>query len=252
MQGIPLTIWHIGGDGPIGPGDRIIERYPGTKLVTFDARPEHGMPLCFDEHEGEADFYITANGMASSLLRSAPAAWAEQCKWEKGEESWIDVWGEITKVVKTERVRTTTVDAYAAEHGAPDILSLDVQGAEMRVLRGAVATMQSLVCAITEIETWEIYEGQGLLDHQLAFFREHGFRLVGLFNTQPWHQGEPNGEGFMTVAEGIWLRFAGIENLDFPQLFKLALVAAAYDRNSYAKKLFELAKAKVVAAGVVL
>ena len=248
----PLKIWHIGGDGPIGPAQAILNKHKEAELVTFDARPEHGMPLCFDEFDGEADFYITRNGMASGLLRSAPAVAEEQCLWDVEGVRRVDVWGDITTVEKVERVRTTTVDAYAALHGAPDVLSLDVQGAEMRVLRGAVATLPSVLCCITEVEFWEIYAGQGLFDHQMAFMRERGFRLAGMYNLQPWHQGEPMGTGFTTVAEAIWLRFSDVETLTAHQLLKLTLISAIYDRTAFAKKVWNMAQQKMSLAGVAL
>lgn len=242
---IPLTIWHIGGDGPIGPAQAIVKRHPQTKLVTFDARAEHGSPICFDEKEGEADFYITADGMASSLLRAAPAMADEQVLWNFIDGSRIDRWGTSTEVKKVERVRTTTVDAHAAIHGAPDVLSLDVQGAEMRVLRGAVETMKNLVCLVTEVEFWEIYEGQGLLQDQLAFMREHGFRFVEVLNLQPWHQGAPMGDGFYTVGEALWFRFDGLDGLSADSLLKLTLIAGIFNRVSFARKVMKMAAEKM-------
>ena len=243
-----MIVWHIGGDGQIGPAQAILNKANGARLVTFDARPEVGLPVCFDDKEGEADFYITKNAMASSLLRSHPAAHAEQCLWE--DNNRVDVWGDITAVDRVERVRTTTVDAYvAAGHEAPDVLSIDAQGAETRILRGAEKTLANVLCVITEVEFSEIYAGQGLLDHQMTFLRGHGFRLGRLYNEQTWHPGEPKGQGFLTVAEAVWFRHERLEELGPLQLMDLTTIAASFDFVSFALKVWTMASRKIELAG---
>lgn len=248
---IPLTIWHIGGDGDIGPARAIIDRHKETKLVTFDARPEVGLPVCFSDREGEADFYIMRNPMASSLLRPDPARLHEQCKWDlEGGASRIDLWGDIAAVERTERVRTTTVDAYAREHGTPDVLSIDVQGAETRVFAGAQDTLSKVLAVISEVEFEPIYEGQGLFDRQMQMLRGHGFRLAHLFQPQPWHPGVPSGDGFYTVAEALWLRYGpSVDSLALDQLLKLTLIAGCFNRSSYARDLWNRSQAMLMAAG---
>lgn len=244
---IPLTIWHIGGDGAIGPAEAITKKVPHATLVTFDVRQEVGLPVCFSDKEGEADFYITQNKMASSLLRATSQD--EQVLWDDDNGRRVEKWGDLTAVTATERVRTTTIDAYAAEHGNPDVLSLDVQGAETMVLRGAEKTLPKVLAVITEVEFWPVYEGQGLIDEQMAILRRHGFRLLALYNSQEWHKGEPSGRGFLTVAEAVWLRDTDGRGLSFDQLANLTQIAATYDAASYALKLLGLAQNRINECG---
>jgi len=242
-----ITIWHIGGEGQIGPAQAIIDLMPGqTKLVTFDARPEHGLPLCFDESEGEADFYINRNAMSSSLLRADPAMADESIPWDETPPR-TDVWGDISATERTVRVRTTSVDAYA-KGDAPDVLSIDAQGAEMRILRGAENTLSRVLALVTEVEFHPIYEHQGLLEDQIPFLRAHGFRLAGIENLQYWHPTrEPMGQGFLTVGEAIWLRRDGLHDLSAEQLTRLCAIGIAFKRHSYARMVREIGLAKCAA-----
>lgn len=236
----PLTIWHIGGDGAIGPAQCVIDAFPNTVLTTFDARPEVGLPVCFDETDGEADFYVNAAPMSSSLLRAC--ARDEQVAWGmEGGGIRIERWADLTRVDHVERVRTTTVDAWAAGR-APDLLSIDAQGAELRILRGAAKTLPRILALVTEVEFWPLYEGQGLFGEQAALLAAAGFRLAGIENLQYWHTGKPQGEGWLTVGEAVWLRF--VADLEPQAAMRLALLAYAFKRYSYMKQLAEKALAQ--------
>jgi FkbM family methyltransferase len=92
-------------------------------------------------------------------------------------------WGEVTQ--KTP-VRIETLDGYCAGHdvGPITILKTDTQGFDFDVLKGSVDLIvhHRIQMVYTEVIFSEMYEGLPHFDEILLFLREHGFRLVSLYN----------------------------------------------------------------------
>jgi hypothetical protein len=158
-------------------------------------------------------------------------------------ESDVRIWGENAAPDRVVELATTTLDllAEAGTVPPPDVLSIDAQGAEHRILRGARRLVDGHVgCVITEVEFEEIYAGQGLFTDQMAFLAERDFRLADLLSQQYWHPAPMIGEGFLTVAEALFLRSHEAfhphlaSERRIPKLVKLAAVAACFGRLSYA------------------
>jgi FkbM family methyltransferase len=64
--------------------------------------------------------------------------------------------------------------------GPVDFLKLDVQGAELMVLKGAIATLASTAVIHAEVEFAAIYAGQPLFREVDGFLAEQGFSLIDL------------------------------------------------------------------------
>ena len=80
--------------------------------------------LALSDHDGSAQFEVSAYGTTLSRL--------------KGEGAWLD--GQV-KVSETRTVVALTMDTLARSLPPPTIVKLDVEGAEMKVLRGGEATI---------------------------------------------------------------------------------------------------------------
>jgi FkbM family methyltransferase len=65
----------------------------------------------------------------------------------------------------------------------PDLVKVDVQGFEDRVLRGGAQTIRHARCCMLEMSFDALYEGSLLFDDLYRIMRDWGFRLVGL--TEP-------------------------------------------------------------------
>lgn len=89
---------------------------------------------------------------------------------------------EHMKVRKTIVVPATTLDKYASSARTSfDVLSLDVQGAELAVLQGAVKQLKANVMAvIAEVAFVELYEGQPRFKEIDGFLEHQGFTLYDL------------------------------------------------------------------------
>ncbi len=111
-------------------------------------------------------------------------------------------------VIGTKRLRTSTVDSICASHAVADVdlLTMDLQGAELMALRGATRTLQSVRFVYTEVNVEELYRGCATLEeldeHLHDFVRtdtaltEHGWgdafyvrrNLVGsAIEPRTWH-----------------------------------------------------------------
>jgi hypothetical protein len=87
------------------------------------------------------------------------------------------------QVVSVEEVETVRLDDVP-EARLPDYLKLDVQGAELDVLKAATETLKSVRVIQTEVEFVEIYRGQPLFAEVDRFLRSHGFMFHRLINTE--------------------------------------------------------------------
>jgi hypothetical protein len=70
----------------------------------------------------------------------------------------------------------------AEEIIAPALLKLDVQGYELETLRGCLDLLPAFAYVYVECSFVEFYRGQALADQVIAFLREHGFALTGIYN----------------------------------------------------------------------
>lgn len=117
--------------------------------------------LVTDRTGESVEFYVTNNEQSSSAL-------------ELGTHRY-----EHPDIVVTESVwlKTSTLDDLCASEGIgnPDLLVLDVQGAELLVLRGAERVIANAKCICTEINERPLYAGAALLPELDAFLGAHGF-----------------------------------------------------------------------------
>jgi FkbM family methyltransferase len=101
-------------------------------------------------------FHTTSNQQSSSLLPLA---------------SHAQRYPHIT-VTSTHTIRTTTIDSLNLQ---PDMLNLDIQGAELEALKGAERTLPHVRWIYTEISVEHLYEGQALEHEVTAWLADRGF-----------------------------------------------------------------------------
>jgi FkbM family methyltransferase len=116
------------------------------------------------EHDGDpVTFHITNNGQSSSIL-------------EFGTHARVSP---DVRFVDHEQRETTTLDTIIGGlHFDANFLNMDLQGAELLVLRGADKTLEQLAYIYTEINVDELYLGCARFDELTAFLATRGFDLV--------------------------------------------------------------------------
>jgi FkbM family methyltransferase len=146
-------------------------------------------------------------------------------------------WG---RVLSTEPIDTARLDDLPETAGA-DLLKLDIQGAELMVLRHAEARLRDAVVIQAEVEFLPLYRGQPLFSDIDIFLRERGFVLHRFFPTvsravQPMMlNNDPYaGLGQLVWADAVFIRdFARLDALEDRQVLAMAAILhdayAAYD-----------------------
>jgi FkbM family methyltransferase len=87
-----------------------------------------------------------------------------------------------TQAVASLPVEVRTLDGVLSSETnlSPFLLKIDVQGAELAVLRGARQLLQHVGDIIVEASLTELYEGQALADEVIAYLFTSGYRLIGI------------------------------------------------------------------------
>lgn len=117
---------------------------------------------------GERTFHVSAADDSSSLL----ALTTRQIEEFPGTAS-----------VSTVSVPVATLNEYlSADTRRPVLLKVDVQGAELEVLRGAGSSLQFVDEVYVEASFVELYENQALADEVVCHLYGAGFSLAGIFN----------------------------------------------------------------------
>ena len=80
-------------------------------------------------------------------------------------------------------VEATTIDDWASEHGVKsiDLVWMDVQGAEFRVLTGMKDLLRHTQCIVCEIWMQPAYAGAATLPHIQQFLESEGFYMTRLW-----------------------------------------------------------------------
>ncbi|MBP0462350.1 FkbM family methyltransferase [Roseomonas sp. PWR1] len=137
-------------------------------------------------------------------------------------------WG---RVIATEEVDTVRLDDVPETAGA-DMLKLDIQGAELMVLRNAVARLADALVIQAEVEFLPLYKGQPLYGEMETFLAGHGFRLHRFFPTvsraiQPMMvNNDPYaGMGQLVWADAVFIRdLTRLDALSDRQLLAMAAI----------------------------
>jgi hypothetical protein len=84
-------------------------------------------------------------------------------------------------------VRVVTLDQFCAEHQIDriDLLKVDAQGFELRVLNGARQLIERVAVPVIFLEVCfvRIYENQPLFPELYQYLFDRGYRLVWLYDT---------------------------------------------------------------------
>lgn len=130
------------------------------------------IPKVLGAENGYSEMYITQDPACSSLyppdeklIRNRPSMY-------------------VTSLVSTEKVMITTFDRWAQTKHIPkiDFMKLDVQGAELDVLKGSESTLQTVRMLEVEVQFNPLYQGVPLFGDVDGFLRKRGFSLWRIKN----------------------------------------------------------------------
>lgn len=172
----PASVAHIGG--------HLAEEYDdymdnGVKLVYwFEANPQQVKILrkkfenldsqfvisgaAWDSDNQVLKFKIASNSLSSSLYNLG---------------THIEKYPDIFKIEEID-VSTLRLDTYFSDKQVPEMLNLDIQGAELGALKGASSILAKVKYIYTEVSFEAIYEKAPLADELNEYLESMGFKKV--------------------------------------------------------------------------
>lgn len=175
---------------------RYLKHMESSKIYSFEPFPDSFSKLVANTTELKNIVPInkglgSKKGLASFNSNSSPRTNSLMKTHESGSQIWGKGLLETQEVIEVE---LTTVDAIVKEYKIPgiNILKMDVQGAEVKVLEGARDTLgKGMVDLIyTEIITLPTYEGQLVFEETIKVIKSYGFKLFSLYDLSLTSQGE--------------------------------------------------------------
>ena len=165
--------------------------------------------LCGSENGKAVDFFVsTNNGESSSILPPAK----HLTDYPQVGFTKIEGLSTVTADHIMERVNAVRPDVFESI----DFLFIDVQGAELEVLKGAAATLRRLKYIYTEVGTGDGYHGAAHLADMMQFLRGYGFNLYEMqANLDGWGNAmfiKIPGRGTLAAENGKSPRVTKLQN----------------------------------------
>lgn len=168
--------------------------FPGAVIHSFEPLPESFEKLhqlCKDK---SINAYNTAlsdkEGVATFQINTDPTC----NSFFPRPESGMRYYSKQSRNIREIQVQTTTLDGFCERSGIPaiDILKLDVEGAEINVLKGAIKKLgkKQIKLIYSEVMFVPHYQG-GCLFHEVSgFLNQYGYSLFNLYNLKRAHNGQ--------------------------------------------------------------
>ena len=197
--------------------DQIKRNTSRAWLTRFDRKKEaiaeyHIIPHCIAAKTGPVKFHLAYNPNCSSLFPPKPD-FDELVKYSPRPKARDSIFFNDATTVRTATLDAYSLDDLLAERGdiqPPDILSLDIEGGEMEVLKGADQTLRSAICVVAESEFMQLYDGQQQFGDLHRFLTERGFffiRFKNIGTLSPFRTPIGlRGDGIATTCDVVYLR----------------------------------------------
>jgi FkbM family methyltransferase len=164
---VPATVFDIGvGFGTYG----LYRLFPAAHYHLIEPTPESQPhleriarsltcdihPLALGDRDGEARLEVRADIQGSTLLE------------EVGERDYL----------RFDTVPINRFDTLFPQIAGPSLVKIDVQGAELMVLRGMTGRLEDIDALIVETSTIATVKGGAEVGDVMSFLRSHGFVLA--------------------------------------------------------------------------
>lgn len=204
----------------------------------------HVAPHCLGQADGVSDFHICFDGSSSSMLPLDPAC--------SGYSFFTDTRGKgvytLGAAAKSEiiqvNVRSLQSLIEQGEVKAPDVLSVDVEGAALQVLKGVGDQhFKNIAGLFLEASLIPVHKGEASFHEIFQFLSEHGFLCidfgqVGRYSMAEMHIGAFDRGPQSHIEDALFLR--NPTTVDTPEVLeKLALVAIMTGALSIAYECFK-------------
>ena len=173
---------------------RYLSIFPNTSINAFEPVPNNfkkilknkeknnltnlnAFELGLSDKKGEATFYVSSGtppNKKTPIDNSTDFGNKSSSLYKPGKTKEVHPWLEFNESIT---IQTETLDNFCKNHEIHDIdfIHMDVQGAELMVLRGAKEMISNINSVWLEVEKVELYENQALKKDIEDFFIEKDF-----------------------------------------------------------------------------
>ena len=160
------------------------QMFPNAQIYAFEPRKDvfqyikdhykycNSFNIALSDKIGESSFFITKNTASSSLYKPII------------EGNAIEKHTSISEKIN---VKTDTIDNFCKLNKIKriNLLKMDVQGAELDILKGATFLLENknIDLIYTEVEFGKIYTDQPLFHHIALFLEKYNYTLYNLYNS---------------------------------------------------------------------
>lgn len=229
VQGLEHEFISVMYEAAKDDNERILRR--GGELGTKDTILVNA---CVGRSKESVLFNLNQDPYTSSFLPLNP----KYAKLYSDQNNRDYVLGEAALAVKQESMTTDSLDELSQSLALPqcDFLSLDTQGSELDILKGAEITLNSCVGLQLEVAFAEVYKGQPLFNDIDVFLRSKGFVFIkfkGFQEYAPLVTGvESRGEKMQVFADAIYFRSSDLLTND--QYYPFVFTALCFGQTEFA------------------
>ncbi|MCM0018615.1 MAG: FkbM family methyltransferase [Tagaea sp.] len=150
-----------------------------------------------------------------------------------------------SRVTREENVKCRRLDSILDRSTTVDCLKLDVEGAELRAMRGAQALFDArrILFVYTEFVSFPYYAEHPVLGDQHAFLRDKGLRLIALeighsgYMRAPSRVPADNDRRLLHAGDAVFVLDPDAAGMDALSRHRLGLIAIATGFNSFGLQL---------------
>ena len=107
------------------------------------------------------------------------------------------------EIISKETTKTTKLDDLGLK---ADFIKMDIQGAELKALKGAEKLLNETLGIEIEIEFIEVYKNQPKFAEINSLLEMQGFMLLDFVNIYRWERDSFNGLGQVIFVEGLYIK----------------------------------------------
>ena len=237
LSGQSISLLDIGAANGIAPRWHRFKQHINYFGVEPDPRSEHSVLLKNSKSEFKSETLIT-----KALWSSEGTIQLNLCRKPmtsstfKPNEQFASLFPDATRfdVMESIELPSTTIDIISTELNQNfDVIKLDIQGAELEVLKGSTTAINNVLAAEIEVEFHHLYEGQPLFDKIFNLMKQQNFEFIDFVSLYRWAPIRHTGLGQLTFADALFMRSPELisESSDTSLIRRYATVCAIYERG---------------------
>ena len=194
---------------------------------------------CIGSKSQIQNFYINRDPFMSSVY---PAN-QDYSDFYNDLKIYDNLMSQILEPVEVSKIQVSSLDEIILKRELPscDFLSIDVQGGELDVLKGANDSLINTSGVLLEVEFAEMYEGQPLFGEVDEFLKSNGFKFIRFLGFQEWAPRtvsiEGRGRKLHVAADALYLKDWSLvkkSNID-----RLVFSALSFGQTEFALKVIQ-------------